>query len=476
MDNSRFVTVSLLNQYVAKMFDANPYLETVYLKGEISNFKRSGRHCYFSLKDENSEISAMMFYPDNLSLTFEPVDGMAVQVMGKIQVYAKKGTYAIVIKKMAQEGIGLLYQEYLALKEKLSKEGLFDDKHKKAIPEYPNVVAIITSPTGDAIHDIISTFNRRLPLAKLILYPAQVQGKDAPADLIRALNKVYQDQKADCLIIGRGGGSFEDLSCFNDELLARTLFASPIPTVTGIGHEADYTICDFVASYRAPTPTGAAIALTKEKSDCYFDLTKRASQLKNAIVGRLTLDYQRYQKSVKSYGLAHFDELLDQRIKNQQILVSKLNEHSPIRLLELKTQRVNELAGHLQNNVNHLISNNNQKLVFSKERLKPSILESMFNNYYDNLCHLENNLNNTYQYYCKQIENNITTLFNKMVLLNPFNTMERGYAIILQDGQIHSSINQLKLDKLVTIEMIDGQIDAMLCSETRKIRGNENGK
>mgnify|MGYP003821828257 CR=1 FL=1 len=236
---ARFLNVSALNRYLNNKFEMDEHLQEVYLQGEISNFKKSGKHYYFSIKDEFSEISAMMFYPDNYNLDFKPQDGTLVQVMGKVQIYVKKGTYAIVVKKMVEQGIGLLYQQFLDLKAKLSQEGLFDVSIKLPLPEYPKNVAIITAPTGDAIYDIISTFNRRLPFAKLTIYPALVQGVDAPFDLMRALKEVYQQNTHDVLIIGRGGGSFEDLSCFNDERLARLLFASPIPTVSAIGHESD---------------------------------------------------------------------------------------------------------------------------------------------------------------------------------------------------------------------------------------------
>ena len=189
----RFLTVSDINKYISYRFDSDDSLKEVYLQGEISNFKYSGKHCYFSLKDSESEISAMFFYPDNIAIKFKPVDGMKVQVCGEIKVYIKKGTYAIRVRKMAQAGIGLLYQQFLDLKEKLQKEGLFDESKKLPIPEYPEKVAVITAATGEAINDIISTFNRRLPLATIKLYPALVQGLNAPADLIRALNLVYKD-------------------------------------------------------------------------------------------------------------------------------------------------------------------------------------------------------------------------------------------------------------------------------------------
>ena len=426
MEDNKFLTISYLNNYLARMFEANPYLDKVYLKGEISNFKWSGKHCYFSLKDDNSEISAMMFSYDNQSLTFEPRDGMNVQVMGKIQVYQKKGTYAIIVKKMAEDGIGLLYQEFLELKDKLFKEGLFDQKYKKPLPNYPKVVAVITSPTGDAVRDIISTFNRRLPLAKIIVYPALVQGKDAPSDLVRALKQVYNDNLADCLIIGRGGGSFEDLSCFNDEELARTLFNSPIPTVTGIGHEADYTICDFVSSFRAPTPTGAAIALTKEKNDCYQLINTYRSRMKTSLINNMTINYKKYESLVNSYAFNHFDELLDIKKKNFELLVGKLNSNSPINVLNQKENHLNQLDIKVNSLYNHLLN----KSSYDYNRLNIELINQKIN------------------YILENKQNSLDNLIKKLIILNPLNIMERGYSVIYQEDKIITKLDELKFRKL----------------------------
>lgn len=466
MEESKFVTVSVLNNYIARFFDANPYLDKVYLKGEISNFKWSGRHCYFSIKDELSEISAMMFFPDNQTLDFTPIDGMQIQVMGKVQVYPKRGTYAIIVKKMTRDGLGLLYLEFLELKEKLQKEGLFDEKYKKPLPEYPEVVAIITSPTGDAIHDIISTFNRRLPMAKLILYPALVQGRDAPADLVRALKQVYHDNLAEVLIIGRGGGSFEDLSCFNDETLARTLFASPIPTVTGIGHEADYTICDFVASYRAPTPTGAAMRLTKEKSDCYDELWMKIKRLKNGVINTLKDDYNRYQHLINSYGIAHYDKIIDAKISKLELFTSELNKYSPINQVILKNNRLKEICSLLQINFQKQLNFYDNKMDLINNILKPAIIDQKIIQSNQSLNILGHNLDLHYQKNLQKTDQLIKTIINKLVILNPFNTMNRGYAMVIQNNQIVSQINQLNFEKPIKIKMTDGSIEANLIKET----------
>ena len=323
-----YASVSEVNRYISYKFETDAALQRVYVEGEISNFKRSGRHYYFSLKDENSELTAMMFNVTSDSLSFIPEDGMKVQAIGKIQVYQKRGTYSIIVSSMVQVGLGLLYEKYLALKNKLEHEGLFLESHKMPLPEYPTVVGVITALTGEAINDIISTFNRRLPMALIKLFPATVQGEEAPRSLISALSLAYADPSIDCLIIGRGGGSFEDLNCFNDEALARKLYDAPFPTISAVGHEGDYTICDFVCSFRAPTPTGAAMKLTKEKKDVNELVLNYSKRLATGIKNKLTQSFNSWNSLNTSYGLSKFDEILGSKEQLDMILTPP--QHYPL--------------------------------------------------------------------------------------------------------------------------------------------------
>lgn len=441
MEN-KYITVSALNRYISYKFDTDANLQEVYLKGEISNFKYSGKHCYFSLKDTMSEISAMFFYPNNVSLTFVPKDGMTVNVVGRVQTYQKKGTYSIVVKEMHAEGIGLLYQQFLDLKEKLYKEGLFDESKKLPLPQYPEVVGVITASTGDAIHDIISTFNRRLPLTKIKLFPAQVQGTDAPRDLIRALKEAYADKTLSALIIGRGGGSFEDLSCFNDESLARLLFESPIPTVSAIGHEADYTICDFVSSYRAPTPTGAAIALSKEKNDVK-DLTSSLTiRLKNAVKNKLTNCYNDLQKEINTYGLKHFDEILNNFSKNLDGYTKHLELLSPQNLVSKIEYDINNSITRINNSFNLYINNLSNEL------------------------NITGKLDSAIEKYVISNENNLNNMLDKIVLLNPFNIMNKGYSIVYSNNNIISSVDDVEVNEEIDIKLKDGTIGAVITKKS----------
>ena len=462
MNNKQFVSVSAINKYINYKFETDINLQEVYLQGEISNFKYSGKHCYFSLKDQFSEISAMFFYPLNMSLSFKPMDGMSVQVSGKIQIYQKKGTYAIIVNKMAETGVGLLYQEYLDLKEKLQKEGLFDESKKLPLPVYPEKVAVITAPTGEAIHDIISTFNRRFPLAKIKLYPALVQGVDAPKDLVRALLKVYQDNDADAIIIGRGGGSFEDLSCFNDETLARTLFASKIPTVSAVGHEGDYTICDFVASFRAPTPTGAAMALSKDKKDVNELLIDRSSRLKIAIKSKLVSDYNLWNNLSSSYGLSNFEKILNNKHTMLDSFISKLQKFSPELLTKNVENKINESNLRMFNAINNKFNEYNALISNFDSRLKPNLVINKINKYDDLINQFSNKI---FEVNINEIDKKETMLFNmtdKMVLLNPFNIMKKGYSIVYKEDNIVSSSKDLKSEDEIMIKMSDGDVFAKI--------------
>ena len=258
MNKDKYLTVGALTRYIKYKIDSDEHLKTVFLKGEISNFKmHSTGHMYFSIKDETSKINAIMFARDAKNVTFEPQEGTKVLVVGRISVYESTGNYQIYVSEMLEDGVGNLYIAFEKLKEKLSKEGLFEEIHKKKIPKIPRKIGIITAPTGAAIKDILSTIKRRFPICETILFPSLVQGENASVDIVKKL-KIANTYDLDVIILGRGGGSIEDLWPFNEEIVAREIFASRIPIISAVGHEVDFTIADFVADLRAPTPTGAA--------------------------------------------------------------------------------------------------------------------------------------------------------------------------------------------------------------------------
>lgn len=252
-------TVSRVNNYIKRLIDSKPVLSDLWVKGEISNFKRhSSGHIYLTLKDEHSVLRSVMFRSAASTLAFTPSDGMKVAARGRVAVYEAGGAYQLYIDEMVPDGVGSLYLEYERLKKALAAEGLFDERHKKPIPRYPSRIGIVTAPTGAAVRDIINVATRRYPLAELVIYPALVQGAGAKESIVKGIEYFNAARSVDTIIVGRGGGSIEDLWAFNEECVARAIFASELPIISAVGHEVDFTIADFVADMRAPTPSAAA--------------------------------------------------------------------------------------------------------------------------------------------------------------------------------------------------------------------------
>lgn len=306
MENEKnILTVTQLNEYVKMLLDRNQMLASVYIKGEISNFvnHRTG-HFYFTLKDEGGTLRAVMFKGSNSKLKFLPENGMKVIVHGRVSGFVKSGDYQLYADDMEPDGIGSLYIRYEQLKRKLEAEGLFDASRKRRLPKIPSRVGIITSPTGAAIRDMINVTGRRFPFAKIILYPSLVQGDSAPAQLIRALDYFNETDSADVIIIGRGGGSIEDLWAFNNEELARAVAASRIPVISAVGHETDFTICDFAADMRAPTPSAAAEIAVPDTKELKRKFSNVISKMELSLIRKLEVLKRRFETAAKSRALS----------------------------------------------------------------------------------------------------------------------------------------------------------------------------
>lgn len=302
------LSVSALNSYVKKMIDADFILNNLNIKGEISNFKmHSSGHLYFSLKDENSKINCIMFKTYASNLKFKPKDGESVVIKGKVSVYEKDGAYQLYCHEMKQEGIGELYIAFQELKNKLEKQGLFDLSHKRPIPRFPKRIGIVTSPTGAAVRDIINVSRRRNNSIDLLLYPALVQGENASQDIIRGLELLNKTEDIDVIILARGGGSIEELWAFNNEKLANAIYNSKKPVITGVGHETDFTIADFVSDMRAPTPSAAA-------------------ELAVPGLNELKLKLESY----KDYFSSSLDNTIRRRCNRIDLLRKTLDMHSPM--------------------------------------------------------------------------------------------------------------------------------------------------
>ena len=340
MEEQRVIgTVSKVNNYIKRLIDSKSVLNNIWVKGEISNYKRhSSGHIYLTLKDESSVIKAVMFRSAASSLDFEPDDGTMVIAHGRVSVYEAGGTYQLYIEDMTRDGVGDLYKEFEKLKEKLSKEGLFDEQFKKQIPRYPNKIGVATAPTGAAVRDIINVITRRYPLAEIIIYPTLVQGVGAKESIVNAIEYFNAHCLVDTLIIGRGGGSIEDLWAFNEECVARAIFNSNIPIISAVGHETDFTIADFVADFRAPTPSAAAEISVPSQLELKRLVEIYYSRMSNAILKKI----ESYTKHLKLLTprtpqdkINELSQKLDMKIQNMENIYKLKITEKRRRLAEL---------------------------------------------------------------------------------------------------------------------------------------------
>ena len=345
--NDKYLTISQINKYIKYKFDNDENLRTVYLKGEISNFKdHTSGHLYFTLKDENSRILAIMFKSNARKINFKPQDGTNVLVVGKISCYETNGAYQIYIEEMIEDGVGNLYLEFEKLKKKLGELGYFDEIHKKPIPKFPKKVGVITASTGAAIRDIITTINRRYRLAEIIILPTLVQGEGASNEITNNLIKA-DDMDLDVIILGRGGGSIEDLWAFNDEKLAHTIYKANTPIISAVGHEIDFTISDFVSDLRAPTPTAAAELAVPNTVEIINNIKQTERQLIKNITNKLELNKNKLNALLNSYIL-----------KN------------PISIYEVKMQKLDNLIEKLGIYTNNILDNKSYKFISFLDKLE----------------------------------------------------------------------------------------------------------
>lgn len=372
-DNAGAFSVSELNNYIKNVFENNRTLSAVTVRGEISNFtNHSSGHLYFSLKDSEGQIRAVMFRSKALSLKFMPESGMKVIVHGSVSVYTRDGSYQIYVSSMQPDGIGALYLAYEQLRQRLFDEGLFDENHKLPLPKYPTSVGVITSPTGAAVRDIINVIGRRFPLAKIYLYPSLVQGDGAEDNLIRAVDYFDKSKLADVVIIGRGGGSIEDLWAFNSEGLARRIFEAQVPIISAVGHETNFTICDFVSDFRAPTPSAAAEVAVPDARELFIRLDSYVERMSHALKRKVINYEDRIIRIKDCISPSRMNEFIDYR-KNE-VLIKYKDSLSAIRnkLLELEgrlainAEKANALSPLSAISRGYLVAENKGALVKSK--------------------------------------------------------------------------------------------------------------
>lgn len=435
----KYLSISDLNEYVKVMFDENSFLRKIYLKGEISNFKNHTRgHLYFTLKDETSRISAVMFYNKALSLKFKPEDGMNVFVEGRISCYPSQGTYQIYVDSMEMDGLGNLYIEYEKLKKKLASEGLFNERFKKPIPKYPKRIGIITASTGAAIRDILSTIKRRYPICETILFPSLVQGASAAPEIVKQIRRANEFD-LDVIICGRGGGSIEDLWAFNEEIVARAIFESRIPIISAVGHEVDFTIADFVADLRAPTPTGAAEMAVPTKYDIECLLKEKQSRLNNLIKNNLKTKMEKIKTLKTSFVL-----------KN------------PMSLYELKEQKLDTLMDQLNKGMKSKIEGSKNKLNVLKENYTLKRPLASFEIAKNNIENYQIEANQFIKRYLEKKEHEHQLLLNTLKLVNPLNILDKGYSLVAKENKIIKDSDEIEIEDTIQIKLKKGELTAIV--------------
>ena len=432
------ITVSALNKYLRAKFQADRNLQSILLRGEISNFKRhsSSGHFYFTLKDDNGRISAVMFRQHNANIVFEPQDGMQVIVQGEVTVYPQSGSYQIYINNMQPDGIGSLYIAFEQLKKKLYEEGLFDQQFKKKIPSFPTVIGVVTSPTGAAIRDIITTIQRRYPLGKVIVIPTLVQGQQAPESIVKSIETANSIPVIDVLIVGRGGGSIEELWAFNEEIVARAIFNSRIPIISAVGHETDTTISDFVADLRAATPTAAA----EQVSISQRELQEQISTLDNRLA-----------------------KAMNTVIERKQVLLTNLQEsyifRNPQSLLNPKQERFDRTYDDLIGSFKQIMSDKGLQL--------RELSSSLFVHHPKNRIQLEKQrfgqLSSTLTKELMSImmkkQYNMEKVIHQLDALSPLKVMSRGYSLAYKNGEeLIKNVGQVEKGESFDLKVTDGTI------------------
>jgi len=435
--NDKYLSIATINRYLKNKLDSDPNLQTVYLRGEISNFKNhTTGHLYFSLKDETSKINAIMFASSARKLKFMPADGMKVLVKGRISLFEAAGSYQIYVDEMDEDGMGNLYLAFLKLKEKLDKEGLFDPAHKRPLPSMPEKIGIITAPTGAAVKDVVSTIKRRFPICETILFPSLVQGPEAAKDIVQNI-ELAQTYDLDLLIVGRGGGSIEDLWPFNEEIVARAIYNSKIPVISGVGHEIDFTIADFVADMRAPTPTGAAEMAVPNMMDVLNQIKSLSIRGSEAINKKI------------NYNKLYLDS-----IKNSFVI------KNPMMMYDAKRQNLDTMLDTLNRDILNVMNSNQVKLDKLSSNLKLYNPKYKIDENKKNLNQLTIDLNRSMQLVLTNNTHNLDKIITKLELINPIGVLKRGYSITYKDGTSIKSSKDVNVNDLINIKLEDGNIDA----------------
>ena len=433
----KYLSVTTLTKYLKMKFDKDPYLERVYLTGQVSNFRKRPTHQYFSLKDDHAVIQATIWSGIYQKLGFDLEEGMKINVIGRVQVYEPSGSYSIIIEKAEPDGVGALAIQFEQLKKKLTEEGLFQERFKQPLPQFSKRIGVVTSRSGAVIRDIITTVSRRFPGVDILLYPTKVQGDGSAEEIARNIARANQRDDLDLLIIGRGGGSIEDLWAFNEEIVVRAIFESRLPVISSVGHETDVTLADFVADRRAATPTAAAeLATPVTKLDLLAHLQNQEKRMATAVRNVLS----RKQESLK---------------KCSQSVIFR----QPERLYDGYLQRLDQLQLRLKQSLRTRISDNKQVVQERMHRLVQLSPVTKIQRFQDRLGQLDKLLRSQMAlvYDAKVAE--VKRLSEALLMLDTSRIVARGYAIVKKEDSVVDSVESLKKKDQVTLLMRDGQVE-----------------
>ncbi|PAK45389.1 exodeoxyribonuclease VII large subunit [Peribacillus simplex] len=445
MSNQQYLSVSALTKYIKRKFDADPHLQNVYIKGEISNFKQhTSGHMYFTLKDEKARLLSVMFAANNKGMKFLPENGMKVLVKGDISLYEAGGQYQLYVKSMAPDGVGDLYLAYEQLKKKLEGAGLFLAERKKPIPQYPKSVGVITSPTGAALRDILTTIKRRYPIARIIVYPALVQGNNAAKSIAKAISMANARAESDVLIVGRGGGSIEELWAFNEEIVAESIYDSDIPVISAVGHETDFTIADFVADMRAPTPTGAAELAVPHLNEILERLMNRKNRLTRSIQEAVNFERTRLTRMERSYAFRYPHKMYEQKLEQLDKTMDRLGRTST-RYFMKKRDELNQLNDILKKQHPEQAVKNAKDELQQHAKVLRRAMEAIYRHKSQQFVHITATLS----------------------ALSPLKIMERGYGLVFaEDETLVKSTQQVSKGDKIAVSIKDGTLEC----EIKKIK------
>ena len=433
----KYLSVTTLTKYLKMKFDKDPYLERVYLTGQVSNFRKRPTHQYFSIKDDHAVIQATIWSGVYQKLGFDLEEGMKINVIGRVQIYEPSGSYSIIIEKAEPDGIGALAIQFEQFKKKLSEEGLFQESFKQALPQFPKRIGVVTSRSGAVIQDIITTVSRRFPGVAILLYPTKVQGEGAAEEIARNIARANQQEDLDVLIIGRGGGSIEDLWAFNEEIVVRAIFESRLPVISSVGHETDVTLADFVADRRAATPTAAAeLATPVTKLDLLTHLQNQEKRMTTAVQNVLFKKKEALKKC------------------SQSVIFRQ-----PERLYDGYLQRLDQMQLRLKQSLRTQISDNKEKLQIRRHKLMQLSPVTKVQRYQDRLEQMDKLLRSQVAlvYDAKVAE--VKRLSEALIMLDTSRIVARGFAIVKKDESVVDSVANLNKKDLVTLLMRDGQVE-----------------